>query len=50
MINYEKIGEWYDVGSSVLENLKYADDNGIKVSKMTLIRFCKENGISTNPK
>ena len=32
MINYEKIGEWYDVGSSVLENLKYADDNGINTN------------------
>ena len=50
MINYGKIGEWYDVGNSVLENLKYAVDNGIKVSKMTLIRFCRENGINTNPK
>ena len=50
MINYEAIGEWYDTGISVLENLKYANENGIKVSKMTLIRFCKENGINTNPK
>jgi hypothetical protein len=50
MINYEKIGEWYDAGITVLENLKYANENGLKVSKMTLIRFCKENGINTNPK
>lgn len=49
-MNFERIGEWYDVGISIAENLKYANENGIKVSKMTLVRFCKENGIDTNPK
>jgi hypothetical protein len=49
-LNYESIGEWYDVRISVAENLKYAKENGIKTSRMTLVRFCKENGIDTNPK
>ena len=49
-MDFERIGEWYDVGISIAENLKYANENGIKVSKMTLVRFCKENGIDTNPK
>ena len=49
-LDYEKIGEWYDAGISVYENLRYAKQNRIKVCKTTLIRFCKENGIKTNPK
>lgn len=50
IINEQSIGEWYDCGLSVSENLKYANDNGIKVSRSTLKRFCANNGISTNPR
>ena len=47
-LNHAKIGEWYDVSISVGKNLKFAKDNGIKVCRNTLKRFCKEMGI--NPK
>lgn len=50
MLNYDSIREWYDVSLSVAENLKYARDNDIKVSRRTLIRFCHENNINTNPR
>ena len=50
MLNYDSIRVWYDVSLSVAENLQYAKDNDIKVSKRTLIRFCHENDISTNPR
>lgn len=45
--NDEKIGEWYDVNKSVKDNLEYAKENNIKVSRATLFRFCERNGINT---
>lgn len=48
MLNYEQIGEVYDIRLSVKENLIILREMGIKVSLMTLYRFCKEFGI--NPK
>lgn len=50
MLNYDSIREWYDVSLSVTENLQYAKEHEIKVSKRTLIRFCKDNDINTNPR
>lgn len=50
MLNYDSIRVWYDVSLSVSENLQYARDNDIKVSRRTLIRFCHENNINTNPR
>lgn len=39
---------WYNVNKSVKENLNYAKENNIKVSRTTLYNFCDRNGI--NPK
>ena len=50
LLNYDSIREWYDVSLSVTENLQYAKEHEIKVSKRTLIRFCKDNDINTNPR
>ncbi len=48
-LNYESIGDWYDVGTSVNDNYRYAKENGIKVSLNTLKRFCTENKIDLHP-
>ena len=48
-LNYESIGSWYDCLKSVKENLIWAKDNNIKVSRRTLYNFCKDNMIDTNP-
>ena len=48
-LNYESIGEWYDLSLSVSENLEYANQNGIQVSSSTLRRFCKDQDIDVNP-
>lgn len=45
--NDENIGGWYDISKSVKENLNYAKENGIKISRRTLYNFCDRNGIST---
>lgn len=49
-LNYQSIGEWYDLGLSVSENLAYARQNNIKVSLSTLKNFCKDNEIDPNPR
>lgn len=46
-MNDAGIGSWYDVSKSVKQNLEFAHDNGIKVSKTTLYDWCKANSIST---
>lgn len=48
-LNYESIGSWYNCLKSVKENLIWANDNKIKVSRRTLYNFCKDNMIDTNP-
>jgi len=48
-INYQKIGNLYDLSKSVKDNLLILSDNGVKTSLNTLYRFCKENQIPTNP-
>lgn len=49
IINFDKIGEVYDLKKSLKENLKYMREVlHMKVSQATLYRFCKINGI--NPK
>lgn len=45
--NDEKIGEWYDISKSVKENLIFAKENNVKVSRATLFRFCERNNINT---
>lgn len=45
--NDESIGGWYDVSKSVKDNLEYAKENNLKVSRRTLYNFCERNGINT---
>ena len=49
ILNYQSIGEWYDVSMSVSHNYKYAKSNGIKVSLNTLNNFCRDNSIDMYP-
>ena len=48
-MNYQSIGEWYDVSVSVNQNYRYAMANDIKVSLNTLKNFCVENNIDQHP-
>ncbi len=48
--NYASIQVWYNPDESVGENLKIAQEKGIKVCLSTLKRYCKFMGISTNPR
>lgn len=45
--NNESIEEWYNTSKSVKENLNFAKENNIKVSRATLFRFCERNNINT---
>lgn len=45
--NDESIGQWYDISKSLKENLEFAKENNIKVSRRTLYNFCERNGINT---
>lgn len=45
--NDESIGIWYDISKSLKDNLEYAKENNIKVSRRTLYNFCDRNGINT---
>ena len=45
ILNYESIDAWYKPQKSVKENLEFADEYGIKTSRRTLYRYCKERGI-----
>ena len=47
-LNFESISRWYNTTKSVMDNLRFAEDNNIKVSRRTLYNYCYENGI--NPK
>lgn len=47
--NYASIQEWYDPALSVCSNIKEAQKRGLDVSLSTLRRYCKFNGIPTNP-
>lgn len=49
LLNYQSIGEWYDVSMSVNQNHKFAKENGIKVSLNTLKNFCRENSVDMHP-
>ena len=46
-LNFDEILKWYDTTKSIKENLQYAKENNIKVSRATLYNFCNEYGIST---
>lgn len=46
MKNDNSIGEWYDCSMKMSDNLKWAKENGIKVSKGRLWTWCKENNIN----
>lgn len=41
-LNYQSIGEWYDLDKTVSENYNFAKQNDIKVGLTTLKKFCKE--------
>lgn len=46
-IGIEEIERYYDPTKSVKDNITIMMNNGFKVSKDTLYRYCKEKGIST---
>lgn len=43
--NYSAIDEYYNKSLSVAENLKVLQDNGVKVSRRTIYRYCADRGI-----
>lgn len=43
--NYSAIDEFYNANLSVAENLKNLQDNGVKVGRATLYRYCANRGI-----
>ena len=47
-LNFDEISKWYDTTKRVMDNLKFAKENNIKVSRATLYHFCNEMAI--NPK
>ena len=46
MKNDNSIGSWYDCSLKMSDNLKWANENGIKISKGRLWTWCKENNIN----
>ena len=46
MKNDNSIGSWYDCSMKMSDNLKWAKENGIKISKGRLWNWCKENNIN----
>ena len=46
LINYEKIGELYDVSLTDRENVEIFKQNGLNISSKTLQRFRKNNGLN----
>lgn len=44
-VNYAAIDEFYNSELSVSENLKNLQDNGVKVGRATLYRYCADRGI-----
>jgi hypothetical protein len=46
LINYEKIGELYDVSLTDRENIEIFKQNGLDISSKTLQRFRKDNGLN----
>lgn len=49
ILHQQDISKWYNKDLSVTENLKWADTNGIKVSRSTLRRYCNDNNINQDP-
>ncbi len=47
-LHCDEIKQWYDTTKSVKDNLLFAKENNIKVSRATLYNYCGEKGI--NPK
>ena len=45
----QQIGECYDCGMSVKDNLQMMKEMGMKISKSRLYQWCNENGIPTDP-
>lgn len=48
MILRDMIGELYDCSKTDKENLKVMEENGVKVSRMSLYRFKQEQGLTKN--
>lgn len=44
-VNYAAIDEYYNSELSVSENLKNLQDNGVKVCRRTIYRYCADRGI-----
>ena len=44
-VNYAAIDEFYNSELSVSENLKVLQDNGVKVCRRTIYRYCADRGI-----
>lgn len=44
-VNYAAIDEFYNAKLSVMDNLKVLQDNGVKVGRATLYRYCADRGI-----
>ena len=44
--NDNSIGSWYDCSVKISENLKWAKENNIKISRARLYSWCKENNIN----
>ena len=44
-VNYAAIDEYYNAKLSVMDNLKVLQDNGVKVGRATLYRYCADRGI-----
>lgn len=49
-LNQQAISEWYDSSKSISDNLRFAQENNIKVCRSTLKRYCQDCGINPNPK
>jgi len=45
-LQFQRIGDVYDTSKSVEQNVEYLTSIGIKISRASLFRFAKENGIS----
>ena len=46
-LHFDEITKWYDTTKSVKENLIFAKEKHIKVSRATVYNYCTEKGIST---
>ncbi len=48
-IHQKEIAKWYNPEKSLKDNLNDAKNKGIKVSRKTLSKYCKDNGLNIDP-